>query len=443
MIKALPGGGQSETFEVQEFETKQFGVLKLPKNLREVTAARFRREIDILTATQHPSIVQLLDWCGDDGALGYVSPLGTPLDIFWPTHAASRSARERYDCAYSYVRQLAEGLCVLHAKEVVHRDIQPSNIIVLSDGEVPRPVLIDFGLAIRPEDERLTAIDGHPAANQFAAPPAAYYGKEDPSPAWDCLGLGWIFGWLVAAEKPKNFRYHWRFHEMVEEDRSNRVRALIATCSHEKTVPRDAGALLEMMDRFRLGGGPTAPGVTPNFAAAEKAYIEGTARRVIEVADEMERVETCIALLGNELADVRRLLNDGVSANGSFPIRVYDFKQNGVSSDTPIREVMESAQKNVTAQLFACLCGSPPRAFQVFASVDYRSERPDTLPFRLYVRCHGYHGGPLAQLNKHAHFMPRRDGVYCDESGREVDAGDIASLLLGWITSPDHWALAG
>ena len=44
------------------------------------------------------------------------------------------------------VTRVAETLAVAHAKGIIHRDIKPGNLI-LRDGDVDRPVLIDFGIA--------------------------------------------------------------------------------------------------------------------------------------------------------------------------------------------------------------------------------------------------------------------------------------------------------
>ncbi len=437
VLSELKGGGQSETFRVREQNTAQtLGVLKLPKNLDAVGVARFRREVEILTAIQHPAIVRLLDWSIDPSSLGYVSPCGIPLDEFWEGLAPKYGASEKYDAAYRWVRQLAEGLAVLHAKNVVHRDIKPQNIITLVENDALQPVLIDFGLAIRPEDERLSLQDGRAAANKFAAPPAAYYGTEQPTPRWDCLGLAWIFGYLVSAGEPKYARYHWQFHAMVEEDRATQVRALLAACSHPDTAPKDANAFIELLVRLRLDGGKSSEAMAPNFAAAEKGYAEGQARRALELAAERELADTSIELLQGFFDDVRRQLNQKSAANRSLPITLNHYHANAETPRIPIRELMRQAQKNVNACFFSCTCGKvAPRQFNVCAFIDYRVERPDRLPFRLYLSCRDHAG----KINEQVWFLAKIDGTFGDDPRSPVSAADIVTMLLGWITSPRHW----
>jgi hypothetical protein len=149
-----------------------------------------------------------------------------------------------------------------------------------------RAILIDFGVAYRSADSRLSVIDGRVVANNFATPHPAQYGPTDVDSSWDCLSLAWLYGFLVgAAPKPKQF--HWRYHPLVEEPRSDRARALLAVCSHESTLPRTADEFLASMDKFRLNGsGPeTVPPDVMSVVEAEAAHADNLAREAIKKAE--------------------------------------------------------------------------------------------------------------------------------------------------------------
>jgi len=112
------------------------------KGRGEVTEAdrqRFVRECQILSALNHRSIADVLDYGITDEysylALEYF-PCGSLRDrLKNPVSEAD---------AVNYARQIGEALQVLHSARVVHRDLKPSNLMLTDDNRV---ILIDFGSA--------------------------------------------------------------------------------------------------------------------------------------------------------------------------------------------------------------------------------------------------------------------------------------------------------
>ena len=95
--------------------------------------------------------------------------------------------------------QLAAGLDHLHAHGVIHRDVKPSNAMVMPDGTVK---LLDFGLALdhRRADEALAREGRLVGTAQYLAP--EYVGKLHVSPAMDVYALGVLAFELVAGAPP-------------------------------------------------------------------------------------------------------------------------------------------------------------------------------------------------------------------------------------------------
>jgi len=140
--RELGGGGMSRVFVAEEHALHRKIVVKvLPDEIAEtVSQERFRREIQLLGALQHPNIVPILR-AGDAG--------DTPYYIMSFVEGASlRSAlleRGRLGVAESVrlLRDIASALAYAHARNIVHRDIKPENVL-LNGGAA---VVTDFGIA--------------------------------------------------------------------------------------------------------------------------------------------------------------------------------------------------------------------------------------------------------------------------------------------------------
>jgi serine/threonine protein kinase len=103
-------------------------------------SARLKREARILARLEHPGIVPVHDvGVLEDGRAWYVMRLirGTRLD------QAVRSIATRGELL-RIVERLCETVAYAHAKQVVHRDLTPSNVMLAPFGEV---LVLDWGVA--------------------------------------------------------------------------------------------------------------------------------------------------------------------------------------------------------------------------------------------------------------------------------------------------------
>ena len=108
-----------------------------------------KHEISLLRELRHPNIVQYLGSNSDD----------EHLNIFLEYVAGGSVASMLVNygslpeplCA-NFVRQILQGLCYLHSKDIIHRDIKGANILVDNKGTVK---ISDFGISKRVEASNL------------------------------------------------------------------------------------------------------------------------------------------------------------------------------------------------------------------------------------------------------------------------------------------------
>ena len=118
---------------------------------------RMKQELSTLESASHPSLVKVLDSDLDQKwfVMEYIE--GGTLTNRLSTY------RGRVLDALKAFRPIVDAVSALHTKNVVHRDIKPDNIFVMSDGHL---VLADCGLAFKVENQdRLTLTwenAGHP-----------------------------------------------------------------------------------------------------------------------------------------------------------------------------------------------------------------------------------------------------------------------------------------
>ena len=129
---------------------------------------RFLREAKTAANLRHPNIVPVFDSGQDVGryfiASAYIA--GQTLESLVETAHGPVDLRR----AAEVIRKVAEALAYAHGKGVVHRDVKPANTMVDATGE---PMVMDFGIAAREGDAKLTSDGGGIGTPAFMAPEQA------------------------------------------------------------------------------------------------------------------------------------------------------------------------------------------------------------------------------------------------------------------------------
>jgi tetratricopeptide (TPR) repeat protein/tRNA A-37 threonylcarbamoyl transferase component Bud32 len=139
--RELGGGGMSRTYVAEETSLHRRVVVKVlsPDLAAGVSVDRFKREIQLAAALQHPHIVPVLS-AGDTNGLPYYT-----MPFVAGESLRARLARGRLTVTETVgiLRDVAKALAFAHEEGVVHRDIKPDNVL-LSGGSA---TVADFGIA--------------------------------------------------------------------------------------------------------------------------------------------------------------------------------------------------------------------------------------------------------------------------------------------------------
>src|SRR5439155_17306758 len=140
--KELAGGGMSRLFLATEASLHRQVVIKLlpPEFANEVSATRFRQEIEVAAHLHHTNILPVLTAGAKDNLLFYVMPFVSGESL---RHRLTREGKLPVADAVRILHEVADALSHAHAEGVIHRDIKPENILLLGT----HAVLTDFGVA--------------------------------------------------------------------------------------------------------------------------------------------------------------------------------------------------------------------------------------------------------------------------------------------------------
>lgn len=149
---------------------------------------------------QHPNIVSVNEVFEANNTAYYVMEYleGEPLSKY----VAQRGALSEQE-TLCIMRQIIDAVAFLHSNRMTHLDIKPANIMVVTDEEVPHPVLIDFGLSKHYNDDgSATSTINMQGFSDGFAPVEQYLGITTFSPTADVYALAATLFYCLTGKIP-------------------------------------------------------------------------------------------------------------------------------------------------------------------------------------------------------------------------------------------------
>lgn len=182
LLKRLGRGDSASVFKADQPGMKRPVAIKvLPKELTSNKEAmeRFRREVRVMASLEHENIARVYD-AGQIGDVPYmVMEYVGGRDL---TAWIEKYAKLPVPWACEVARQVASGLQYVHDNGLVHRDINPSNILVRPDEElIPHAKILDFGRVkslAESGEKRLTVQGQSLGTPDYIAPEQARNARE-------------------------------------------------------------------------------------------------------------------------------------------------------------------------------------------------------------------------------------------------------------------------
>jgi serine/threonine-protein kinase len=155
---------------------------------------RFRQEARAVAKLSHPNVVGVID-AGEDGGYPYIVLEYVEGETL--KQRISRLGALDVQESLAYAIEIARGLTVAHARQMVHRDIKPQNVLIDADG---RAKLTDFGISRTLEGDGLTATGRVLGTTDYVAPEQAMGQGVDPRS--DIYSLGVVLYEMLTGDVP-------------------------------------------------------------------------------------------------------------------------------------------------------------------------------------------------------------------------------------------------
>ncbi|MCC5612772.1 protein kinase [Nostoc sp. CHAB 5834] len=194
----LDEGGMQFVYVARDSMTERAVALKTPKNPS--AKKRFKRSAIVAAKVNHPNVAKTLDYVEEAGATYLIEELIGGKDL-----KAALLTRSDYVDPYlvaKIFRHLSKGVAAAHHNGVVHRDLKPTNIMIVGDYNVTELKVTDFGIAKMAKAELDEAAEGGDASLSASATAlgAIPYMAPEAIDAPDTVGLPadvWSIGAII------------------------------------------------------------------------------------------------------------------------------------------------------------------------------------------------------------------------------------------------------
>lgn len=218
IVRLIGRGGMGEVYEAEDLELGRIALKTIQGEIAFPTEAfkRFRQEVQLarkVTGSQVCRIYELylLPASGNHSATAFLTmeyldgiALSAKLKKDGPLHLKD---------ALRVALDICEGLRLVHAKGVIHRDLKSSNIMLCGQSASLRAVLMDFGLARAFDTEPSSSVNEAIAERHMGTATGAIMGTpaymapeqfegKPVSPATDIYALGVVLYELVTGLHP-------------------------------------------------------------------------------------------------------------------------------------------------------------------------------------------------------------------------------------------------
>jgi serine/threonine protein kinase/WD40 repeat protein len=214
LLERIGRGGMGVVFRARDLRLNRFVALKLiltGKLASDLEVKRFRIEAEAAARLEHSNIVPIYDVGMHEGRHFFAMKLvegGTLADHILQAEERAEEKRgqgekerDPLSDAASMIAKIARAVHHAHQRGILHRDLKPGNILI--DAVTGEPMVMDFGLARRLEEDSSLTVSGMVMGSpSYMAPEQAGDRPGEVTTAADVYSLGAILYELLAGRPP-------------------------------------------------------------------------------------------------------------------------------------------------------------------------------------------------------------------------------------------------